>query len=326
MHRAHLARRNARRAVSLLALACTGPVREGAPPEAAEPAADRIFLGDVLTIDANGTVARAVAVKDGRVLLVGDEKTVLKHRGRETEVVDLAGGALLPGFIDPHSHLMAHGVPIMGWANVSRPPVGDVENIPRLLAVLDAHAKKIGMRRGSWIVAYGYDKEGLAEARELTRDDLDARFPNNPVAVIHVSSHGAVLNSAALRAVGISARDAHAGGRADPAQARQPGAGRADHGDGVLRGRGEASAAERRAGARGAARGAAPLRGERLHHDPGRRDQRRAARAVAARGGRGASVPRRGGAAGRAHVRRHRGQARGSRSAAPIRSTSSSAA
>ena len=60
-----------------LALACTGPVREGAPPEAEEPAADRIFLGDVLTIDANGTVARAVAVKDGRVLLVGDEKTVL---------------------------------------------------------------------------------------------------------------------------------------------------------------------------------------------------------------------------------------------------------
>jgi hypothetical protein len=193
-------------ALAALALGCTGPVREGAPPEAAEPAADRIFLGDVLTIDANGTVARAVAVKDGRVLLVGDEKAVLKHRGRETEVVDLAGGALLPGFIDAHSHLMAHGVPIMGWANVSRPPVGDVENIPRLLAVLDAHAKKIGIGRGTWIVAYGYDKDGLAEGRELTRDDLDTRFPNNPVAVIHVSSHGAVLNSAALRAVGISAQ------------------------------------------------------------------------------------------------------------------------
>src|SRR5262245_29458609 len=186
-----------------LALGCTGPVREGAPREAAGPPADRIFLGDILTIDAHNTVARAVAVKDGRILLVGDEKQVLLHRGRETEVVDLAGGVLLPGFIDPHSHLMAHAVPILRWANVARPPVGDVENIPQLLAVLEAHAKKIGMARGSWIIGYGYDKDGLAEGRELTRDDLDARFPDNPVAVIHQSSHGAVLNSAALRAVGI---------------------------------------------------------------------------------------------------------------------------
>ncbi len=192
-----------------LALACSGMgplVREGAPREAKEPAADRIFLGDILTIDATGTIARAVAVKNGRILIVGDEKSVLQHRGRDTEVVDLGAGALLPGFIDPHSHLMAHGVSIMGWANVSRPPVGEVENIPALLAALDAHAKKVGARDGTWVVGYGYDREGLAEQRELTRDDLDARFPRNPVAVIHVSSHGAVLNSAALRAVGIGAQ------------------------------------------------------------------------------------------------------------------------
>jgi predicted amidohydrolase YtcJ len=187
------------------ALACTGPLREGAPRETAEPPADRIFLGDVLTIDANNTVARAVAVKDGRVLIVGDEATVLRHRGRKTEVEDLAGGALLPGFIDPHSHLMANAVPITGWANLSRPPVGDVESIPRLLAALEAHAKKIGVGRNTWIVGYGYEKDGLAEGRDLTAADLDARFPNNPVAVIHVSFHGAVLNTPALRAVGIGA-------------------------------------------------------------------------------------------------------------------------
>jgi predicted amidohydrolase YtcJ len=187
----------------MFALACSGPLREGAPREAAEPPADRIYLGEILTIDAHDTVARGVAIKDGHVLMVGDEKEVLRHRGRQTEVVDLAGGALLPGFIDAHSHLMGHAVPITGWANVSRPPVGDVEDIPHLLAVLEAHAKKIGIGRGTWVVGYGYDRDGLAEGRELTRDDLDSRFPNNPVAVIHVSSHGAVLNSAALRAVDI---------------------------------------------------------------------------------------------------------------------------
>jgi predicted amidohydrolase YtcJ len=193
-------------ALAALALGCSGLLREGAPPEAKEPAADRIFLGDVVTLDAHGTLARAVAVKDGRILLVGDEASVLLHRGRETQVEDLAGGALLPGFIDPHSHLMGHAVPITGWANVSRPPVGDVESIPRLLAVLDAHAQKIRAHGGSWIIAYGYEKDGLVEGRELTRDDLDSHFPDNPVVVIHVSSHGAVLNSAALRAVGIGAQ------------------------------------------------------------------------------------------------------------------------
>src|SRR5688572_17065377 len=193
-------------ALTAFALGCSGLAREGAPSETREPAADRIFLGDILTIDASGTVARAVAVKDGRVLVVGDEKTVLQHRGRQTEVVDLGGGALLPGFIDPHSHLLAHAVPITGWANVSRPPVGEVESIPDLLDALEAHATRPGAASGAWIIGYGYEREALTEARELTRDDLDARFPKNPVAVIHQSSHGAVLNSAALRAAGISAQ------------------------------------------------------------------------------------------------------------------------
>ena len=84
-------------AALLLALGCTGVQREGAPPEAKEPPADRIYLGDILTFDASNTVAEALAVKDGHILLVGAEQTVLQHRGRDTEVVDLGGGALLPG-------------------------------------------------------------------------------------------------------------------------------------------------------------------------------------------------------------------------------------
>ena len=119
-------------------------------------------------------------------------------------MVDLGGGALLPGFIDAHSHFVGHGVPITGWANVAQPPIGTVTNIPELIAALDAHKKP--RREGEWIVAYGYDREGLAEQREVTRDDLDRPFPHNPVVLIHQSSHGAVLNSKALEAVGISAR------------------------------------------------------------------------------------------------------------------------
>jgi predicted amidohydrolase YtcJ len=197
-------------ALAALALGCASPnalseIPEEAPPAAKEPAADTIYLGTIVTVDGDGRLAEAVAVKDGRILLVGDEGDVLAHRGRETAVVDLAGSALLPGFIDPHSHIASHGVMVAGWANVSQPPVGGVESLPDLIAALEAHAEHLGAGPGDWIVGYGYDKDGLAERREVTRDDLDAHFPDNPVALIHVSSHGAVLNSKAFERVGIDA-------------------------------------------------------------------------------------------------------------------------
>ena len=247
-------------------------------------------------------------MKDGHILLVGAEKTVLQHRGRDTEVVDLGGGALLPGFIDAHSHFVGHGVPITGWANVAQPPIGTVTNIPELIAALDAHKKP--RREGEWIVAYGYDREGLAEQREVTRDDLDRPFPHNPVVLIHQSSHGAVLNSKALEAVGISARTPTPPGGLI---ARKPGT---NEPTGLIMETAffEAVAefpqpsAEQQLEA--TAPRAAPLRAQRLHDDSGRRDERGAARAAPARRGGVAPVPRRGVAARCAHVRGHRRPAR----------------
>src|SRR5512141_256485 len=54
-------------------------------------------------------------------------------------------------------------------------------------------------------MAYGYDDNAMPNKVGLTRDDLDVDFPDNPVIVGHVSMHGAVLNSAAMRRFGISA-------------------------------------------------------------------------------------------------------------------------
>ena len=104
------------------ALVALGPAcaRPAGGPEApgAAVAADRIFVGEVVTVDARGSVAEAVAVKGGRVLAVGSESQVLRHRGPHTELVDLPGGALLPGFIDAHSHLLSRGVAAVHFANV----------------------------------------------------------------------------------------------------------------------------------------------------------------------------------------------------------------
>ena len=106
----------------------------------------------------------------------------------------------MPAFIDAHGHFM-NAPQIVKWANVSGPPVGPVTKIADFIPVLQEHVKKLGIKRGEWIIGYGYDRSNLAEGRELEATDLDPYFPNNPVMLIHSSNHGAVLNSAAFAEV-----------------------------------------------------------------------------------------------------------------------------
>ena len=164
-------------------------------------AADQIFSGGtIITMDPATESAEAVAVSKGRIVAVGAAADIETLRGPDTEQVDLAGRTLLPGFIDGHSHFTM-AVKSATWANVSGAPVGEVDSIAGLLDVLQVHAKKQGIAAGDWVVAYGYDAATLSDGRELNRDDLDSIFPNNPVVIIHVSFHGAVLNSKAFEAI-----------------------------------------------------------------------------------------------------------------------------
>jgi len=168
--------------------------------------ADALYVGgDVITMNDAQPTAAAVAVKGGLILAVGDRAALEEeHRGDTTRVVDLAGETLAPGLIDAHSHFN-NALQVVGWVNVSAPPVGPVRDIPGLIARLQAHAAKHHPPAGTWIIAYGYDPSTLAENRDITRDDLDPHFADNPVLLIHVSNHGCVLNSAGFRTAGIDA-------------------------------------------------------------------------------------------------------------------------
>ena len=179
------------------AIALTGAIASAQP-------ADTIYTGgSIISVNDAAPSAEALAVKDGKILAVGSKADVLKLKGDDTKLVDLGGKALLPGFLDAHSHFN-NALQIVGWANVSSPPVGPVTDIPSLVATLKAHAAKMRPKKGEWIIAYGYDANGLAEKREATVLDLDPAFPDNPVMLIHVSNHGAVLNSAALAKEGVT--------------------------------------------------------------------------------------------------------------------------
>ena len=167
------------------------------------PPADVIYTdGDILPMVEGREAPQALAVRNGRIAAVGKKAEVMKTRGPRTRVVTLGRRALLPGFVDPHSHFLA-AVVVADWANLSLPPVGPVKSIPDIVAVLRKQAARQKARPGDWIIGYGYDSIGLAEKRDVNRRDLDPAFPENPVMLLHVSGHGAVFDSKALELLGV---------------------------------------------------------------------------------------------------------------------------
>ena len=178
------------------------------PAYAAESklAADTIYTGgDIITVNDSQPTVEALAVLDGKILAVGTRSEIeASHKGQATTVVDLGGKTLLPGFIDPHSHYFS-SLSVANQVNVFAPPAGPGKDIPSIVAELKKFRDGRGIPKGQLIQAYGYDENAMPNRVALTRDDLDRDFPDNPVLVGHVSMHGAVLNSAAMKLYGISA-------------------------------------------------------------------------------------------------------------------------
>lgn len=162
--------------------------------------ADAIYSGgDIITINDAAPSAEAVAVRDGKILVVGTKDEVLKTKGDKTKMVDLGGKTLLPGFVDAHGHLGAVGVQAAS-ANMLPAPDGEGNSIPELQRLLREwsakHPKGIG--GSGWIFGFGYDDSQLKEGRSPNRDDLDAVSKDAPVLILHQSGHLVSVNSKAL--------------------------------------------------------------------------------------------------------------------------------
>ena len=166
--------------------------------------ADVIYHGgDIVTVDDKNPTAEALAVLKGKIVAVGTKADVLKLKGEATKLVDLGGKTLVPGFLDGHSHFI-NCLQVANQANCFAPPAGPGKSIADIIASLKATESKFKIPNGEFIVGYGYDGSAITDGREMTAADLDAAFPDNPVFVQHVSLHGAVCNSAALKKFKIS--------------------------------------------------------------------------------------------------------------------------
>lgn len=172
----------------------------------AQHSADTIYQGGpIITIDDQRPLVEAVAVKDGRILSAGPLTEILSYKGTQTQVFDLAGRTMLPGFVDSHGHVVMGGLQALS-ANLLAPPDGDVRDIPSLQKVLKewGDANKTAVEQAGLIIGFGYDNAQLAELRHPTRADLDVVSQDIPVIIVHQSGHLGVANSKALEIAGIS--------------------------------------------------------------------------------------------------------------------------
>lgn len=157
--------------------------------------ADSVITGGpVLTMDADRPSAESVAIRAGRIVAVGSAQQVEGFVGPSTEVIDLDGRALLPGFIDPHMHSAL--VQLADWADVSPMSTPDANAV--FDALRDANPTSTG-----WVLAQQFDPSITAGSPQLDRAMLDRLIPDRPALVLESNGHIAYANSLAFERAGV---------------------------------------------------------------------------------------------------------------------------
>jgi len=168
---------------------------------AQNPVADLVLIhGHILTVDANDSVAQAIAVRRGVIVKVGTDAEVLEFAGNApgVRIIDLHGHTATPGLIDTHAHIADGGVEELYGIKLS-----DAASVVEIVARVKAKIALV--KPGEWITGSGWDEGKLVEHRYVTAADLDAVAPNNPVWLIHTTGHYGVANSLALKMAHITA-------------------------------------------------------------------------------------------------------------------------
>ena len=156
-----------------------------------------LIHGKILTVDAQDSIAEAIAIRNGKILAVGTNQEILQQAGK-AQVIDLQGKTATPGLIDTHAHLAGGGVNELYSVSLS-----DAATIDEVLRRVQAAATKL--KPGQWLTGSGWDEGKLAERRYLLASDLDKVSPHNPVWLMHTTGHYGAANHEALRLAHITA-------------------------------------------------------------------------------------------------------------------------
>lgn len=184
------------------------------PAQIPAPPPDSIYLhGNILTGaglpggTAGGVapaLASALAVTGTKISAVGSDAQVLSLRGPRTEVIDLKGAFLMPGFNDAHVHMASAGQQKLSVDLDGTPSLADMQERIRVYTA--------AARPGQWILGAGWDHTKWASRTLPSRADLDKVTAGHPAVFYRTDGHIVVANSAALAAAGIAAGTTAPGG------------------------------------------------------------------------------------------------------------------
>lgn len=169
--------------------------------------ADLVLInGEVITMDADSRIVEAVAIRENRIIFVGSTLEVQQLIESKTEVIDLCGKTLLPGFIDAHIHLVMYGLNQLAISCKAQNIISN-EDIKQEL-----QKKAQTVPKGQWIRAWGFNETTIKENRYLSIKELDEISSEHPIMITRTCGHISIVNSKALELAGIDANTANPDG------------------------------------------------------------------------------------------------------------------
>jgi predicted amidohydrolase YtcJ len=166
-----------------------------------KPSSKNLILvnANIITLDPLCPHASWVAVENEKIVTTGygEDWKNLKHKN--TGIIDCSGKTVIPGLIDAHLHLASYA---KSFVTPDLSPHKNVHSISDIQSIMKRHS--CNRPSGQWVFGRGYNEFYLSEKRHPNRWDLDKETPDHPVRLTHRSGHAHVLNSLALKLVGIT--------------------------------------------------------------------------------------------------------------------------
>lgn len=154
-----------------------------------------LFYGGKILTMAEPLYAEALLVEDEKILAVGSESEL---RAQADAFVDLHGGTMLPGFIDPHSHITSFA------ATYPHANAREIKTYEALKTMIQTYIRDNNIPKGDWVIVRAYDHTIFPDSKYLTLEEIDAIAPDHLLVIRHNSGHAGLFNSHLMEHWGIT--------------------------------------------------------------------------------------------------------------------------
>lgn len=157
----------------------------------------------IYTVDDEFSIAECVVITDGLIVDLGTTNSI-RSKYEAKEVLDLNGKFIYPGFIDAHCHFHGYGVGKLSYADLT-----GTKSLDEIIEKLKAHKATYNP---TWILGRGWDQNDWEDTRMPTNELLNEFFPDNPVLLIRIDGHAALVNQATLNLANFDSQTSISGG------------------------------------------------------------------------------------------------------------------